>query len=220
MDLATSQVAVTGATGFIGRYIVRALEGRGARVVAVVRNPSKMVAAGEQIEVRRADLQDVDALTRAFEGCDAVMSNAGVVSIGGQSREALMAANAQGTRNVFEALHRAGVARAVMTSSASAYARQWAHEYVESDPLWTSSARVSRPLHYAVSKAVAERSAWQLAGEHDIDLSVARPSGVYGADDYTGFTSWLRRFMRPKMLSVFPRTSTSRTSTQAISPRR
>ncbi len=206
MDLATSTVAVTGATGFIGRYLVRALERRGARVVGVVRSPEKMGAASEyvRVEARRADLADVDALARAFAGCDAVISNAGVVSIGAQSRAALMAANAQGTRNVLRAMGRAGVGRAVMTSSATAYARQWGHEYVESDPLWTSSARVSRPLYYAVSKAVAEREAWRLAGENDIDLSVARPSGVYGAQDYNGFTLWLRRFMAIPWMTLFP----------------
>lgn len=202
MDLANATVAVTGASGFIGRYLVRALAARGARVVSVVRDPRKL--DGSPAEARRADLADVAALTRAFEGCDAVVSNAGVVSIGAKGRDALMRANVEGTRNVFEALRRAGVHRAVMTSSASAYARQPRHVYAERDPLWDPSARVSRPLYYALSKAVAEREAWRLAGEHDITLSVARPSGVYGAHDRTGFTSWLLRFARMPLLTVFP----------------
>ena len=204
LDLAKSTVAVTGATGFIGRYLVRALQGRGAHVVGVVRRPDKLEGMFDDVEARKADLADTDALTRAFEGCDAVISNAGVVSIGVRGRDELMAANAQGTRNVFDAMHRAGVGRALMTSSASAYARQLNHVYVEGDPLWQETARVPRPLYYSVSKAVAERTAWQLAGEHNIDLSVARPSGVYGAHDNTGFTSWLLRFMSIPIVSVFP----------------
>ncbi len=206
MDLAARRVAVTGATGFIGRYLVRALQERGAHVVAVARNPAKLAGLGD-VEPREAELDDLDALTRAFRGCDAVISNAGVVSIGVQSREALMRANAEGTRNVFTALHRAGVGRAVMTSSTSAYARRRASSrraYVEGDPLWEASQSVSRPLYYALSKAVAEREAWRLAGEHDIALSVARPSGVYGAHDRTGFTSWLFRFTRMPLMTLFP----------------
>lgn len=202
MNLANATVAITGASGFIGRYLVRALAARGAKVVAVVRDPRKL--DGAPVEARRADLSDVDALTRAFEGCDAVVSNAGVVSIGAKSRDALMRANVEGTRNVFEALRRAGVRRAVMTSSASAYARQSRRPYRERDPLWEPSARVSRPLYYALSKAVAEREAWRLAGAYDIALSVARPSGVYGAHDRTGFTSWLVRFAKMPLLTVFP----------------
>jgi nucleoside-diphosphate-sugar epimerase len=193
---------VTGASGFIGRYIVRALDERGARVVGVVRSPEKL--AGEPAEPRRADLADVEALARAFEGCDAVVSNAGVVSIGQKSRDALMTANVEGTRNVFEAMARAGVRRALMTSSASVYARKRGGVYSERDPLWSPDAHVSRPLYYALSKAVAEREAWRLAGLYGIDLSTARPSGVYGARDKTGFTSWLRRFASVPLMTVFP----------------
>ncbi len=212
MDLKSSTVAVTGATGFIGGYLVRALLGRGARVVAAVRSPHKMNGLASdnpsQLEVRKADLGDRAALTRAFEGCDAVLSNAGLVSIGTHSRDELMRANAEGTQNVFEAMHDAGVRRAVMTSSASAYARKpggaiAACAYVESDPLWQPDAPVTRPLYYAVSKAVAEREAWRVAGERGIDLSVARPSGVFGAHDRTGFTLWLQRFTRLP-ITVFP----------------
>lgn len=202
MDLAAKTVAVTGATGFIGRYLVRALEARGARVIAVVRDPAKM--NGSAVETRRADLGDVDALTAAFAGCDAVVSNAGVVSVGRRSRKALMDANARGTQNVFTAMTRAGVTRAVMTSSANVYQRKRGNYYVESDPLWAPTARLSRPFYYGLSKAIAEREAWRLAGESDIALSVARPSGVFGADDNTGFTLWLRRFMSVPGLTFFP----------------
>lgn len=204
MELTDRTVAVTGASGMVGRYLVQTLAGRGARVVAVVRNPAKMQATGLPCEVRAADLTDVDALTDAFAGCDAVFSNAGLVSIGRQSREALMAANAEGTRNVFEAMRRNGVPRAVMTSSAAVYAQRRGAIYVEDDPLWEETARVSRPLYYALSKAVAEREAWRLAGAHGIDLSVARPGGIYGLHDRTGFTSWLRRFAAVPLVTVFP----------------
>lgn len=202
-ELEGRAIAVTGATGFIGRYLVRALVERGARAIAVVRSPEK-AADMVDVEVRKADLTDVDSLAAAFEGCDAIVSNAGVVSIGGQSREALMAANAEGTRNVMEAVRRAGVKRVLMTSSTSVYHRKRRGAYVEDDALWAETDRVSRFLYYAQSKAVAEREAWRLAEEYGLELSVARPSGVYGARDRTGFTSWLVRFTRIPLLTVFP----------------
>ncbi len=204
MDLAASTVAVTGATGFIGRYLVRELAARGARVVGVVRNPDKvpgLAAAG--VELRRADLADVEALARAFDGCAAVMANAGVVSIGRQSKDALLRANVDGTRNALEAMRRAGVRRALLTSSASVY-RPKRGVYREPDALLDESDFSLPFTYYSVTKAIAEREAWRAAERHGIALSSARPSGVYGAWDRTGFTSWLRRFTRPRLVTAFP----------------
>jgi dihydroflavonol-4-reductase len=203
MDLAKSTVAVTGASGFIGRYLVRELCARGARVVAVVRNPAKVPALQENAEVRRADLADVSALTDAFAGTDAVMANAGVVSIGRTSKAALVRANVDGTRNVLTAMARAGVRRAVLTSSASVYKRKRGR-YRESDALLDVADFATPLTYYSVTKAVAEREAWRASRELGIALSVARPSGVYGAWDATGFTSWFLRFMRPRLVTVFP----------------
>jgi len=116
MDLKQSKVAVTGATGFIGRYIVRALLERGAHVVAVVRNPEKVPRMAELgVELRTADLGDPEALVRGFSGCDAVISNAAVVSLARESRETMIAHNLEGTRNVIEAIAIAGVGRAIQT---------------------------------------------------------------------------------------------------------
>src|SRR5207244_3981880 len=63
MLLERKQVAVTGATGFLGRYIVDTLLHRGARVVGVVRNPDRVPELRERgVELRRADLAARDDL--------------------------------------------------------------------------------------------------------------------------------------------------------------
>lgn len=202
MTLAGRRVAVTGASGFIGRALLAALDARGARPIAVVRTPAKI--AREGLEARKADLSDLEALTAALEGCDALVANAALVSLGAESREALTRANVEGTRNVIEAARRAGVRRVVLTSSTAAYARRAGRIYEEDDPLWPDDARVARPLYYAVSKATAEREAWALCDRHRIDLSVARPSGVYGPHDHSGLTPWLDRLSRIPLLTAFP----------------
>lgn len=200
--LAGRRIAVTGASGFIGRALLGAVAAREARPIAVVRSPEKLAGAG--VEARRADLGDLDALTTALEGCDALIANAGLVSIGRQSREALIRSNVEGTRNVLEAARRAGVRRVVMTSSATVYARQRARVYEEDDPLWSADARVGRTLYYALSKATAEREAWRFCERHGIELSVARPSGVYGEHDHSGLTPWLERLARVPLITAFP----------------
>jgi nucleoside-diphosphate-sugar epimerase len=202
MTLSNRRIAVTGATGFIGRALVEALDRRGASPIAVVRSPHKL--GDLRAEARRADLADRDALRRAFEGCDAVLANAGLVSLGTHSREELLRANVEGTRNVLEAACEAGVRRVVMTSSATAYANPRGRVCEEDDPLWPADARVSRALYYAVSKAAAEREAWRIASERGLELTVARPSAVYGPGDRVGLTPWIERLGRVPFVTAFP----------------
>ena len=209
-SLAGRVVAVTGATGLIGRYLERELVARGARALAVVRNPQRAPAAWREkalahgIDLREADLADTERLARAFEGADAVLANAGLISIGNESRDALVRANVIGTRNTFAALAQAGVRRAVTTSSTTVYRRKARGAYREDDPLRDARDLTTPFGYYATSKAAAEREAWEASRRFGIALSVARPSGVYGAFDAHGVTAWFARVMRPRLFTVFP----------------
>lgn len=204
LDLARSRVAVTGATGFIGRYLVRALLARGAHVVGVVRSPEKVPAlAAAGVELRKADLGDPAALAAGFAGADAVISNAALIALGRNQRSQLIATNVEGTRNVFEAARAAGVARIVQTSSAQVYRPKWSHVYEETDPL-RSAGELALPLSdYSVSKAEGEQEAWRLAERYGIALSTARPQVVFGAHDQHSFTHYFKRLMAPRV-TVFP----------------
>lgn len=201
MALSGATVAVTGATGFIGRYLVDVLKARGVHVVAAVRSPERAADLG--VEVRRADLADPVALEQAFAGADAVVSNAALVSIGEASPAELVRTNVRGTENVLRAAAAAGVRRIVQMSSAVVYRPKRGHYYREDDPLRDEGDGRTRLSSYAVSKACAERAAWRLADELDLQLSTVRPHTVFGAFDRQTFSRWLSRFMRPPV-SVFP----------------
>lgn len=91
------KIATTGGTGFVGRHLAERLDD----VVLVSRREG-------------IDLDDVEALTAAFAGCDAIAHCAGINrEIGDQTFQRV---HVQGTRNVVEAAHRAGVKRIVMVS--------------------------------------------------------------------------------------------------------
>src|SRR5579885_2706990 len=112
-------VAVTGATGFIGRHVVRALAARGDLVTAVVRPNSPGLRAGplpEGVELASADLT-VAELQRAFSGADVVVHLAGVVSTARQ--EHYTAINVEGARAAAEASRQVG-AHLVNVSSLAA----------------------------------------------------------------------------------------------------
>src|SRR5258705_2473496 len=122
MILRGATIAVTGATGFLGRYIVDSLLARGARVAGVVRNPDRVPElAAKGVELRKADLAEPDRLAAGFAGADAVVSNAALFSLGNQSWADHERANVEGTRNVMTACKDAGVKRVVHVSSVTAY---------------------------------------------------------------------------------------------------
>ena len=83
MDLTDMRVALTGATGFLGSHLARALIARGATVCGVVRRPERGAWLAELgVELRTADLADPLALARAFDGVDAVIATHTAPGIG------------------------------------------------------------------------------------------------------------------------------------------
>lgn len=194
MDLRGATVAVTGATGFLGRYIVDVLLARGAHVRGVVRNPERVPGlAARGVELRRADLADRELLAAGFHGADAVVSNAALFSLGNRDWRDHERANVQGTRNVFEAIADAGVRRVVHVSSVAVYARHGAL-VGEDAPQLGMDTRRSMTNAYSISKAVSEQLAWRLARERGLELTTVRPCAIYGAFD-PNFTRVFRRLI-------------------------
>ncbi|MBI2731856.1 MAG: SDR family NAD(P)-dependent oxidoreductase [Aquabacterium sp.] len=184
-DLRGKTVAVTGASGMIGVYICRSLLRAGARVIGVVRNPDKAAFLKQEgVVFRRADLADADALTRAFEGCDAIVSNAAmyvatkILSAWGAHERA----NVEGTRHVYEAAHRAGVRRVVHISTFGVYRWTPWRPLHELSPQLDGRRRQGGP--YRATKQVSETMAWDLARQYGLDLTTLRPTGVFGARDH------------------------------------
>jgi dihydroflavonol-4-reductase len=109
---------VTGASGFVGANLVRALLAEGWQVRALVRGaaPSLEGLAVERVE---GDLFRPD-LVGAMRGCDALFHVAATYSLWRRDRAAVLRANVEGTRAVLAAARAAGVPRTVHTSSVAA----------------------------------------------------------------------------------------------------
>src|SRR5690348_5775309 len=104
-------LTVFGATGGIGREIVRQALGAGHRVTAVVRDPARLDVTGDSLEVFRADLTDSEELRAAVSGRDAVLSGLGARS----RKDAGVAARL--TRTVLRAMEAEGVRRVLVVSA-------------------------------------------------------------------------------------------------------
>ncbi|HKT73668.1 MAG TPA: hopanoid-associated sugar epimerase [Steroidobacteraceae bacterium] len=112
------RAAVTGATGFVGAAVARALLAAGWQVRALARKGSnRQNLSGLTVEVAEGDLTDARSLDALVMGCDALFHVAADYRLWAPDPAPLYAANVDGTRNILSAAQRAGVGRIVYTSS-------------------------------------------------------------------------------------------------------
>jgi nucleoside-diphosphate-sugar epimerase len=148
-------VVVTGPTGTFGFGLVPLLESepRIGQVVGIARRPFDPREHGwTKMEYRRGDVRDPDALRDAFEGADAVVHLAFMIT-GRASAEAIRAINIEGTLNAFRAAREEGAKRFVYASSVAAYG------FHPDNPVGMTEEWPTRPaarLFYAREKAELE----------------------------------------------------------------
>ncbi len=109
---------ITGATGFIGGTVARALRSAGHDVIAIVRTPAKagdLVTAG--VTVVKGDVTDLESMRAPMTGVDGVFHIAGWYKIGVRDRSQAVAINVDGTRNVLTLMRDLGIPRGVYTST-------------------------------------------------------------------------------------------------------
>ncbi len=183
MDLSNRTVAVTGATGFLGVYLCRALLRAGAHVgVANDTHDKAPFLSREGVELRKADLMDREALARAFARCDAMVSNAALYSLLNQRWDDNYRANKLGTENVYEAAASAGVARVVHISTFGVYHWHLGLPVIDhASPVLDGSRRQGGA--YRATKQMSEALAFQISQARGIATTAVRPAGIYGARD-------------------------------------
>jgi len=114
-------VLVTGATGFIGSNVVRALLKEGFQVRALVRaNSNRLGLHGLPVEEAVGDLRDRESLRRALKGCQALFHVGAMYVFWCANRREIYESNVAGTRNALQAALEEGVEKVVHTSSIAA----------------------------------------------------------------------------------------------------
>jgi uncharacterized protein YbjT (DUF2867 family) len=148
------RVLITGASGFVGQAVSRAVVGQGHAVRGMTRRPPARPLPGEWVA---GSVSSVDDLRRAMAGCDAVIHLVGIIGeVGDQT---------------FDRVHREGTRRVVEACSASGIRR-----LIHMSALGTRSGAVSG---YHRSKWAAE----EIVRDSGLDWTVFRPSVIYGPGD-------------------------------------
>lgn len=163
------KVFLTGATGFVGRNMLRRLLSEGHSVRALVREPQKARAlAQERVELSAGDAAEGTGLDQGIQGCDAVIHLVGIIVE--KEENTFERVHHVGTRNVVEAAKRAGIMRFVHMSALGARAD---------------------------GRAAYQTTKWK--GEEEVRRSgipycILRPSLIFGEGD--GFVTQMMETMR------------------------
>ena len=186
------RIALTGATGFIGRYIVERLVNSGHQLNCWYRehsDRSHLQTHSDSISWLKGDLAEHQSADRLIRDCDAIIHNAywrpgeGFRGAEGDVVE-FARVNILGTLNLIEQSISAGLQRFVFVSTCAV------HEQILSDrpldeahPLWPLS-------HYGAHKAAIEKFVHSYGFGFGYPICAIRPTGVYGLQDPLSASKW------------------------------
>jgi len=175
------RVLVTGAAGFVGSAIVRALLAGGYEVRALVRATSpRENLAGLDIETIEGSIEDAQAMAKAMAGMRFVVHAAAAYSLWSRDTETIMRANVTGTRIVMEASLDAGVERIVHTSSVATLALPTNGGVGDESMPLAESAAIGA---YKRSKVIAERLVEAMIARDALPAVIVNPSTPVGPRD-------------------------------------
>jgi CDP-glucose 4,6-dehydratase len=181
------RVLVTGATGIVGSWVVKALVAEGAHTIGLIRDAdpqSELYRSGdsERITVVSGCLEDFNTLERAISDHDVDsvihLGAQAIVGVGQRSPLRTFESNIRGTYNLLEAcrIHAGLVRRIVVASSDKAYGAQPNLPYTEDMPL-------DGRFPYEVSKSCADLIARAYHETYGLPVAIARCGNVYGGGD-------------------------------------
>lgn len=191
-----SKVMVTGATGFVGRNIVRELLSRGLKPVCIVRNPEKLYkqhphASTDRFTTVVGSLSDSNALQQAAQQSQAIIHLVGIIIERRLKGQTFHKIHVEGTRKILEAAKQAGV-------------RRYAH----------MSALGSRPngvAKYHQTKWAAE----ELVRKSGLAWTIFRPSLIHGPEGE--FMQLIKKFVCGLNPPVIPYFGTGKARLQPVS---
>ena len=171
---------MTGGTGFVGSHTVAALVNEGHWVRILARHSDRVASALSPLGVEASDVTvgvvtDIEAVTAAVAGCDAVVHAANVLSFDPRRSEECLTVNERGTDTLLGEASRRGLDPIVHVSVFAAL-------LPSSEPLTADSAVGSPTPAYSRSKAIAERVARRFQAE-GAPVVIIYPGSVWGPHD-------------------------------------
>ncbi len=171
---------VTGATGFLGSHVARALAEQGAELRLLVRKTSNLKnLEGLKAETAVGDLRDATSLEKAMSGCDTVFHVTADYRLWVRDPNEMYRSNVDGTRAILEAARKNGVRRVVYTSSVATIGFRRDGQPADEDSPVSLNDMIG---HYKRSKFMAEQVALE-EGRTGMQVVTVNPTTPIGEQD-------------------------------------
>jgi dihydroflavonol-4-reductase len=175
-------IAITGANGLLGSYILRKLVAEQVPVIAICRHNSdrKLVKDLADVTWRHADVTDPVSLEDALQGATTVIHAAALVSFNPRLRDRMLQVNTDGTRHVVDTCLGLQIKNLIHISSVAAFGRKSGVTRIDESTRWADS---NLNTDYAESKRLAELEVWRGA-EEGLSVNVINPSVILAPADW------------------------------------
>lgn len=181
------RVLITGATGFLGKYIIDEFVQNGWEIIAFGRN-SEIGKNLKNCTFVQGDFTKYEEISNAIEGTDAVVHAGGLCAVWGKWQN-FYNANVLGTKNVLDACIKHNVPKFIFVSSCSVYSSTRDKLNVTEDEFDSKN----HLNYYIKTKIMAENLIKDIcAGQNAPSYSIIRPHGIFGVGD----TSIMPRVIR------------------------
>jgi nucleoside-diphosphate-sugar epimerase len=167
------KIAITGASGFIGRHLLEDIAPYGYKLFIITRNPEKKISnIPPGSKIIKADLTDYSSLQKAFEGIDIIVNIAAEV----RNESKLTETNILGTENLIKAAAINNVSKIIHISSVGVVGMQYSNTSVIID----ESSTCEPKNEYERTKLASEKLLLEAHQQNKFGLTILRPTNVYG----------------------------------------
>lgn len=181
------KILVTGATGFLGKYLISELTSNGYNVVALGRNEKIGKSLNDSnVEFVKCDLKDYEKLEKVISNVDGVI-HAGALSTVWGKWDDFYSANVLGTENVVNACKKHSVSKLVYVSSPSIYTERRDRFNIDENDYDENN-----ELNYYIKSKILSEKIVEDANKQGLNTTIVRPRGLFGIGD----TSLIPRILR------------------------
>jgi dihydroflavonol-4-reductase len=186
-------IAVTGANGLLGKFIIKRLNEEKLDVIAISRTPTPPIDqfSSHTISYRSADITDPVAIEEVLKDATCVIHAAAFVSLNPRASQKMFDTNVNGTKNIVDACLRLQIPKLIHISSVAAIGKPRGVKEITEANNWIPG---KFNTIYAESKHLAEIEVYRGA-EEGLSVSIINPSVILAPGDWNRSSAKLFKFV-------------------------